>query len=567
MKKIPIILALTVLFLAGCESESDEASKTPDDTPSCDTCDTKCPEGKQICGTSCCDIVDCQAEQGFFMCGGKCTNLAQNHLVMCSTCLEGWCDADHDMANGCEFSAYAHHLNQACDACESGWCDADNDLTNGCESALTDRHQSTCDTCQPGYGDCDGDATNGCEQKLTADRDHCGACGNQCHAFEYCVHGECASLCSAEYGLAVCGENCVDLTQNHLISCDTCQINWCDADHDMATNGCEASAEYLHQNADCATCAAGFCDLDQNASNGCEADMTVLHLSSCDACAPGWCDADNDLTNGCEDEASTSTVNCGTCGHACEIGEKCYHGQCRQCPLDQTGCGENCVDLTPLHWTDCDGTCVAGYADCDNEASNGCETNIASDSLNCGACGQECRPEDTCDAGTCTMPCRSYETPCDNECVNLTQRHWTDCSGTCMPDHADCDGDPVNGCETDLLNNHDHCGTCNNACGEASCLSGTCKCPSGLHFCSGDCADFQTDIKHCGECDIDLYKKYDLDAMHAKAFTCENGHVKSTCWDRENTYSTYENCDGNDENGCENLSTNPITYEQTCHHH
>ncbi|MEM9190090.1 MAG: hypothetical protein AAGF12_12980 [Myxococcota bacterium] len=48
--------------------------------------------------------------------------------------------------------------------------------------------------------------------------------------------------------------------------------------------------------------------------------------------------------------------------------------------------------------------CEAPVADCDGEASNGCETNTDVDPSHCGACGSSCPRDQTCMAGACSEP-------------------------------------------------------------------------------------------------------------------------------------------------------------------
>jgi alpha-tubulin suppressor-like RCC1 family protein len=45
--------------------------------------------------------------------------------------------------------------------------------------------------------------------------------------------------------------------------------------------------------------------------------------------------------------------------------------------------------------------CAAGYANCDGNIANGCETNTATSAANCGMCGNTCGPASTCSAGMC----------------------------------------------------------------------------------------------------------------------------------------------------------------------
>jgi hypothetical protein len=77
-----------------------------------------------------------------------------------------------------------------------------------------------------------------------------------------------------------------------------------------------------------------------------------------------------DLCTGeCVDLASNKD-HCGTCGSACayNVGyaiEACVYGKCER-------------------------TCTLGWGDCNGNRSDGCETHIAADPKNCGACGRVC---------------------------------------------------------------------------------------------------------------------------------------------------------------------------------
>jgi RHS repeat-associated protein len=69
--------------------------------------------------------------------------------------------------------------------------------------------------------------------------------------------------------------------------------------------------------------------------------------------------------------------------------------------------------------------CTAGFADCNNDVSDGCEVRLATDASNCGTCGTTCAGANAtgvCDHGQCAL--------------------------LCGQGFSDCDGDPSNGCET-----------------------------------------------------------------------------------------------------------------------
>jgi hypothetical protein len=119
------------------------------------------------------------------------------------------------------------------------------------------------------------------------------------------------------------------------------------------------------------------------------------------------------------------------------------------CPSGQQRCGEQCVDLTAsvndcgACGTRCQGadnavavcvagrcalTCAAGFGNCDNNAANGCETNLSTTVSACGACGRACslaNATPVCMGGQCAV-------------------------GSCTTGFGNCDGNPANGCETNL---------------------------------------------------------------------------------------------------------------------
>jgi hypothetical protein len=171
----------------------------------------------------------------------------------------------------------------------------------------------------------------------------------------------------------------------------------------------------------------------QNGTAGCAGSLCTVA-----SCSPGWGDCNNSPADGCETNTDTTTANCGTCGHACMLAN-----------ATATCIGGACQILN----------CANGYADCNNNPSDGCETWIATDSSNCGACNHVCTfPNGIagCNGGTCTL-------------------------NGCQYPYGNCDGNPGNGCEVDLWTDVGNCATCGHACPGAglsndnvSCLNGAC---------------------------------------------------------------------------------------------
>lgn len=97
--------------------------------------------------------------------------------------------------------------------------------------------------------------------------------------------------------------------------------------------------------------------------------------------------------------------------------------------------------------------CADGTAPCPvADGSTEC-VDLRVDPSNCGACGQRCAD------GVATLAA----------CVLGV------CGGRCAADRAECDGDPANGCETDIARDRFHCGSCGMRCeAGAGCGDGRC---------------------------------------------------------------------------------------------
>jgi hypothetical protein len=161
----------------------------------------------------------------------------------------------------------------------------------------------------------------------------------------------------------------------------------------------------------------------------------------------------------------------------CAFGAKECNGACVQITDPAYGCGPTtCAACAIPHATaacaasGCAiGACDPGYADCDQNPANGCETDL-SQTGHCGTCNAACpsaAPDCAPAAGgfACSTGCGAgAPTLCGSQCVSLT---------------------------TSL----DHCGACGNACpvvsnGEASCNAGVCgfACHADFHACGQMCA-------------------------------------------------------------------------------
>jgi hypothetical protein len=131
----------------------------------------------------------------------------------------------------------------------------------------------------------------------------------------------------------------------------------------------------------------------------CVSDACVLQ-----SCEGGFADCDQIYENGCEVNLFSSVSQCGQCGYSCPI------------PLNAVAA--SCVK--PLGCTV--GDCRPGYGDCDGLAWNGCESNLATDVRNCGACGMACSTyfsmEPSCSAAACSFACSGELYDVDARLIN-----------------------------------------------------------------------------------------------------------------------------------------------------
>ena len=256
------------------------------------------------------------------------------------------------------------------------------------------------------WRDCNSKIDDGCETDVLRNPKHCGACGNACAPGEPCHDGKCG--CAS--GEIVCNGRCVDpMTDNY--NCGECGTE-CDRDDGPCTFP-GSSAYYGCLGGVCGQPKCSFAKLDCNGD---------LNEPSCN-------------TDGCELNGLDSN-NCGRCGNKCNIaaGEQCVNEgagpecavpcvrfnmtdcgpeQCRDLLNDPRACG-SCFRACPAPGPHqeaacrkgiCELDCVAGFADCNGDPTDGCETNLLAHPGNCGACGHACNiaAGQPCIAGQCLM--------------------------------------------------------------------------------------------------------------------------------------------------------------------
>ena len=306
----------------------------------------------------------------------------------------------------------------------------------------------------------------------------CVACltDDNCAAGNLCKNSVCVPGCNDDarcraggmpQTMACCGGQCTD-TATDGANCGKCAT---------ACNGGHASGMCAGGVCAFGTCSSGYGDCNMDPKDGCESNLHVDRnncgkcgtmcseknaIAACAdgcylaACNFGYDDCNGDPMDGCETSVVSDPRNCGGCGMPCgavaHAKVSCINAACQVTNCDQ------------------------GFADCDNNAANGCEVAVGTDKSNCGACGNVCGANLVCTNGGCT--CQNCNIPnAKSKCVNLQ------CAfDSCLPGFADCDNNQANGCEVNTNSDKNNCSACGKACPMGqSCVSGVCaKCNGNI---------------------------------------------------------------------------------------
>jgi hypothetical protein len=374
----------------------------------------------------------------------------------------------------------------------------------------------------------------------------CGVCGDN----STCLNNKC--ICNSGY--ANCNNDLSDGCEVNLNSINSCGTNCSNKVVCLSTNGTNPVCD----NGICKlTCNSGYADCNSGvgSSDGCEVNLNnpltcgtgCGNITNCGQnsdcllgvceCKSGYGNCDGLWSNGCEKNLTNDANNCGSCGNSCGANGICTNSQCE---------------------------CISPYLNCNGLLSDGCEVNKNTDVNNCGGCNNVCNLPNTavnsCVSGSCKVVscvngygncngidsdgCEKNLTNDANNCGSCGNSCGTNatCSNSncvCNIGYGNCDDNWSNGCESNLSSDPNHCGSCISSCGQNSiCVSAQCGCNSGYGNCDGSWSNgcesnLTSDPNHCGSC-------------------ISNCGQNSICVNAQcGCNSGYGNCDGFWSNGCE----------------
>ena len=403
-------LALCALAcVTGCFSKSSAADKyctgvaarCDTTTNQCVGCVTRsdCSGACHTCSAGVCTSITNQADPGF--CPGACDSTGACKATQGQTC---------QTATDCVGALYCAD-GYCCHSACSGSCQACNVVAGTCTTLVSNATPPAGHPACAGEGTTCGGYCNGTSAGCVYPSSACGTAfctGSVYQSAGVCNGGSCstppAQTCAYACVLASsgCTGSCIPTKTQCNPGTGVHQV--CDSTGTWQDNACGAGTY----------CSGGSCVSQVANGNSCQSSGQCAsgNCSNSTCCAAGQ--------TGCSGVCallSSSSANCGSCGHSCPVGAACSNGNCLY--ID----GHTCTSST-----DCSsGWCSTFYVDAEHDGYGaGAPVKL------CGTLppsGYASNSNDCCDSDVNAFPGSTYTSTSPTGCPSTNGGYDYDCSG------------------------------------------------------------------------------------------------------------------------------------------
>ena len=506
-------------------------------------------------------------------------------------CLQAACDSNNGECSlvpaNDGFPCENGDLCNLADTCADGVC------MGGPKVNCNDGNLCTDDSCAPDSGCTHQPSSAACDDgDVCTKADYCagGECQpglvlQPCDDGNICTDDSCEPLsgCAHVANNAACddGNACTDNDYCEGGQCTFGSIAKCDDGNPCTDDACKPAegCSYALNEAQCDDddpctvgdhCSSGLCIpkglVECDDGNPCTADLCQIGVGCTASPKAGACTDGNACTDGdycsegackpgslvaCDDENECTTDYCdpaaGECVYAinslpcndddlCTTDDFCHLGACTGVGNLLCDDGNDCTEDSCQPPVGCVFTqtqipcCVGGTQACGDVCAN-----WQVDPQHCGGCNKACDAGEVCSKGECQATCGQGQLVCGGVCTNTAFDPSNcgeclkecpgadnangicvggDCKVLCDGAYEDCNLNMGDGCEVDLMTDPKHCGFCGDLCppvdnGQAGCADGDClieECNGTFENCDGQfdngCeADLWTNPNNCGQCD------------------------------------------------------------------
>jgi len=401
-----------------------------------DDCDGQTDEelGALSCGVGACATTAPACVSGQV---GTCEPLSPAASESCDGAIDDDCDGVVDDGCACVNGAHRACYSGAPSTLGVGVCVAgEQECSAGAWGPCVGEVLQTDEACNSLDDDCDGEVDEGLGNV---------SCGiGACHqTMPACVNGEAVTCVPLEPGAT---EQCDGIVDD---DCDGSVDEGCSCSNGETKPCYSGPADTLGKG----TCTAGTQTCIGGVWDGvCVGEVTPV-AETCDG-------TDEDCSGAVDDGFGTISCGKGACG--VQVPE-CKDGQLQVCiPGDPSPEICNGVDDDCSGFVDDDGavsscvvpngvpacvsgkcavgSCAAGFGDCDDDATTGCEADLRTSASACGACGVACADGQACYEGHCATTCAfaplSFPVPgCANVAANAAATADSSWGGN-APSHA-----------------------------------------------------------------------------------------------------------------------------------